>query len=276
MCPPRCLKIVHRRLNRRDFFKGSGVALAAGGASLALPASRVRAAEPRSFSSVVDLTHTLVEDFPTYFGGQQLSIETLNTYDPDGFNINRWTLNEHTGTHLDAPLHFSADGASADEIPVEDLVVPLAVVDIAARAADDPDAQLTPDDIAGWEAAHGPLPEACCVALHSGWDRHVATPMFRNADEDGGMHFPGFHPETTDMLGNERSVVGIAVDTLSLDYGASADFAVHNAWLPSGRWGLECIASLSSLPAAGATIVVGGPKIKGATGGPSRIFALVA
>jgi kynurenine formamidase len=70
-------------------------------------------------------------------------------------------------------------------------------------------------------------------------------------------------------------VRGIAVDTLSLDHGPSKDFGTHLAWLPSGRWGLECVANLGQCPATGATIVVGGPKVRGATGGPSRVFALV-
>ena len=69
-------------------------------------------------------------------------------------------------------------------------------------------------------------------------------------------------------------MVGIAVDTLSLDHGPSADFATHYAWLPTNRWGLECVAGLSALPATGATIVVGAPKFHGGTGGPTRVFAL--
>jgi kynurenine formamidase len=89
------------------------------------------------------------------------------------------------------------------------------------------------------------------------------------------MHFPGFHPEATRMLLEETDLVGIVVDTLSIDHGASADFATHYAWLPAGRWGLECVANLDRLPASGATLVVGAPKFRGGTGGPSRVFALI-
>jgi kynurenine formamidase len=89
------------------------------------------------------------------------------------------------------------------------------------------------------------------------------------------LHFPGFHPDAADMLMKERQVVGMAVDTLSLDYGASKDFKTHYAWLPSGRWGLENVAGLDRVPPLGATLVVGAPKIKGATGGPTRVLALL-
>jgi kynurenine formamidase len=214
-------------------------------------------------------------DFPTYDGGANLAMEPLVTLAKDGYNMYRWQLVEHTGTHMDAPFHFGDGAQTADQIPVEHLVVPLAIVDIRARAADDADAQLTPDDLQAFEAEHGPIPDGACVAMLSGWADKVAGPGFRNADSQGVMHFPGFHVEAAQYLMTERNALGIAVDTLSLDHGKSADFATHYAWLPSNRWGLEAVANLAALPATGATLVVGGPKVKGATGGPSRVLALL-
>jgi kynurenine formamidase len=88
------------------------------------------------------------------------------------------------------------------------------------------------------------------------------------------FHFPGVSPEAAEWLMKERKVVGLAVDTLSLDHGPSKDFKVHRAWLPSGRWGLENVANLDKVPASGATLVVGVAKVKGATGAPARLIAL--
>ena len=271
MCVAGCLHHVQAGLNRRGFL-GAGAAAAAGAALAGGPAA---AAETRSFARVVDLTHTISPDFPTYFGQPQISFETPFTYAEQKFNLNVWTLNEHTGTHVDAPFHFSEDGWTVDRIPAENLVCPLCVVDIAARAQNDPDTRVTPDDLKAWEAQHGPVPAGACVAMYSGWDAHVADPKFRNADVEGVMHFPGFHPEAAAMLMEDRQVVGIAVDTLSLDHGKSKDFAVHYAWLPTNRWGVEAMAGLSGLPASGAVLLVGAPKVKGATGGPARVYALV-
>jgi kynurenine formamidase len=273
MCVPGCLDTLGRRVSRRRLIEGAGLAAVAGAAAAVAPP--VRAAEPRSFSRVIDLTHALGPDFPTYDGGSNLEMETLVTLAKDGYNMYRWLLVEHTGTHMDAPMHFGEGVESADEIPVEHLVVPLAVVDIRAKAQDDADAQLTPDDLRSFEAAHGPIPEGACVAMLSGWDARASGPEFRNADGDGVMHFPGFHVEAAQYLMSERNAVGIAVDTLSLDYGRSADFATHYAWLPTNRWGLEAVANLAELPPTGATLVAGGPRIKGATGGPSRVLALL-
>jgi kynurenine formamidase len=275
MCVPGCQEVVAKRLSRRGFFKGAGAgAVAAAGLASGLVPRPVMA-QPVSFSKVRDLTHVIDDKFPTYFGAPGIEMESMFKFADAGFNANRWLLVEHTGTHMDAPLHFSKDGASADEIPVEQLVVPLAVVDVAAKAAEDADYRLSPDDLKAWESANGEIPQGACVAMNSGWDRHVTSDKFRNADSDGVMHFPGFHAEAADFLMKEREVVGMAVDTLSLDHGKSADFQTHYMWLPSGRWGMECVANLGSLPAAGATLVAGGPRIRGASGGPSRLIALV-
>jgi kynurenine formamidase len=286
MCLPACTQKIAQDLSRRSFLRSAaGLAVAsvavgcapivanppAGTGSAAKAGS---AAGPIRFSQVVDLTHTLTTDFPTFSGEQQLEMEMLVNLQDNGYNIYRWLLNEHTGTHMDAPFHFS-DGLTADQIPTDQLWGPLAVIDIRQKAEADPDAQVTPDDIAAWEAAHGPLPAGAIVALLSGWDQYVDTDKFRNADDQGVMHFPGFHIEAIEMMLGERDVKGIFVDTLSLDHGPSPDFAVHYRWLPAGKWGIENVANLGALPATGATAIVGGPKIAGASGGPSRLFALV-
>ncbi len=258
-------------LSRRSFFKGSLAAAVGAAAVTAAPQPLFAQGAP---GKAEDLTHELYDTFPTYFGGQQLFYDKKFMHEKDTFNLYELRLSEHTGTHIDAPLHFSADGKSVAELPVEDLIAPLVVVDIRAKANDNADAQLTPDDLKAWIAANGELPQGAVVALNSGWGAHLGTDKFRNADADGKLHFPGFHVEAVQQL-LETSTKAIAVDTLSLDFGQSPDFIVHNTWLPAGRYGIEGIANLDALPATGATIVVGAPKIRGGTGGPARVFAFV-
>ncbi|MEC5322883.1 cyclase family protein [Aurantimonas sp. A3-2-R12] len=265
-------------LSRRRLLGGGAAAAATlglAGSALAQDAAKpaVDAGKSLADMAISDLTHELHPDFPTFFGEQQFFMEQKFSYEKDKFNLFELRVNEHTGTHVDAPLHFSADGQSVAEIPVEKLMAPLVVIDIKAKAADDADAQVTPDDIKAWTDANGELPENCCVAMNSGWQQHLDSEKFRNADDKGVMHFPGFHVEAAQMLLG-GSAVGIAVDTLSLDFGQSPDFAVHYAWLPEGRWGLECIANLDAMPAVGATLILGAPKHRGGSGGPSRVLAL--
>lgn len=121
--------VKERMLNRRGLLRGAGATtLAAAAASLlpaTLPFAAARAQEEQA-GTVEDLTHTLTEDFPTFFGQQQFFLEQKFAFAKDGFNLFELRVNEHTGTHLDAPLHFSADGQSVDAIPVANLVVPSA------------------------------------------------------------------------------------------------------------------------------------------------------
>jgi kynurenine formamidase len=260
-------------LSRRDFFKGTAAAGIAAVAVASAPTPLF--AQTQAPAKAEDLTHELWDKFPTYFGGQQLFIEQKFSHAKDTFNLNEWRISEHTGTHIDAPLHFTADGKSVAELPVEDLIAPLVVIDIRAKAAENPDSQVTPDDIKVWTDTNGDLPDGAVVAMLSGWDAHVATDKFRNLGDDGKtLHFPGFHIEAVKQL-LEGSSKAIAVDTLSLDHGPSPDFIVHNTWLPAGRYGIEGVANLGKLPAKGATIVVGAPKVRSGTGGPARVFALV-
>ena len=265
--------VKERMLSRRSFLAAAGTA--ATGATLAAVAP-APAALAAGHGGIVDMTHVLSPDFPTFFGPPGIAMEKKFNFAEHGFNLFDLTINEHTGTHIDAPLHFSADGASVDAIPVSDLVVPLCVIDIAARASENPDAQVTPDDLKAWIATHGPIPERACVAMHSGWAAKAGSgEEFVRRDSAGVAHFPGFHVEATQMLLDETGAAAIAVDTLSLDHGPSADFATHYAWLPAGRYGIENLAGLDQVPAAGATLIVGAPKHRGGTGGPARIFAMV-
>ncbi len=263
--------VKNKMLSRRGFFKSAAVAGAAATLGSTISAPAALAAGHRK---VEDMTHTVHDGFPTYFGTSGISMEQKFNFGEHGFNLFELALNEHTGTHIDAPLHFSADGASVDEIPVESLIAPLCVIDIVARAADDADAQLTPDDVKAWIAAHGEIPANACVALHSGWAAKADGEGFRNFDGTA-QHYPGFHVEAAKMLIEESGATSIASDTLSLDHGISADFATHYAWLPSGRFGIENIANLDNVPASGATLIIGAPKHKGGSGGPARIIAMV-
>jgi kynurenine formamidase len=272
MCVPGCQETMHHALSRRGFFKGA--AAAGFTASAVVPAQSAPA--PRKFKSVIDLTHTMSRDFPTFDGAPGIDMERVGEFKKNGYNIFRWHIIEHAGTHLDAPIHFSETGITAERIPAPTLVAPLAVVDVAAKAANNPDYLVTRDDLIAWERRHSRLPDNCCVAMNSGWAAHVGNAAkFTGKDSAGTLHFPGFSVEAAAWLMKERKVVGIAVDTLSLDHGPSKDFRTHLAWLPTGRWGLENVANLDQVPAAGATLVVGLAKVKDATGGPARLMALV-
>ena len=274
MCAPGCMEAVKARLTRRGLLGGAVVAAVGASVAGTGPVLAQTRRMPRH-SRVVDLTHAFTPEFPTFFGTPGIALKKLKDFKADGFNVNEWTLLEHAGTHIDAPIHFAATGAGPAELPVDQLVAPLAVVNVAEKAKANADYQMSLADVAVWERRHGRIPRGACVAMNSGWDSLVSSPRYVGKDAAGAFHFPGVHPEAAEFLMKERSVVGLAVDTLSLDFGASKDFKTHYAWLPSGRWGLENVAGLGGVPARGATLVVGAPKVRGASGGPVRLLALV-
>lgn len=285
MCVPGCQEALQAALSRRGFFTGAAaVGFAATAVAPADAQSKKKKADPEAkapegqsyFKGVVDLTHTMSPEFPTFFGVPGIELQKQFDFAKDGLNAHWWRVMEHAGTHLDAPLHFSENGASADAIVAGELVVPLAVIDVRKQAEKDPDYLMSIEDVLTWEKRFKKLPNSCCVAMLSGWASRVGdAAKYTGKDAGGGFHFPGISPELAEWLLKERSVLGLAVDTLSLDHGPSKDFKTHKTWLPAGRWGLENVANLEKLSPSQAILVVGLPKVTGSTGGPVRLIALV-
>lgn len=257
-------------LSRRNLFARSA---AAGVAAVAASVISSRTSLAQSTGKVIDLTHSYDDKFPTFDGKPGITFEKVQDFKKDGYNIYKLSIFEHTGTHIDAPLHFTEGGTSVADLEPQNLVCPLCVIDISKKAADDANAMVSKADVDSWVSANGEIPKGAAVAFNSGWAAKVGKPEYRNTP-DGKFAFPGFSKEATDYLA-ELGVAAIGVDTLSLDPGNSQDFAVHTSWLPGGRYGIENLANLDKLPAKGATLFVGAPKHAGGTGGPARVLAVV-
>jgi kynurenine formamidase len=279
MCAPQVIQAIGDWLGRREFLGMvlSGAA-AVGAPAMASPAEAAEAKRPASRGAprnVMGLSHVLSAQFPIWPGFAPIQVTKVRDHDKDGFYVNSWTLVEHHGTHVDAPIHFAKGKWSADEIPDATLVAPAVVIHVHDRAKADPDTAVTVDDLKAWERRHGRIPAAAAVFMHSGWEaRANDQAAFRNADAQDAMHFPGFGKDAAEFLAKERSIVGIGVDTLSLDLGNSKDFAVHVTVLGANKWGIENLANLARIPESGATVFVGVPKVKAASGGPARVVAV--
>ncbi len=248
---------------------GAGI-FTAGTAEAAPPVATIAARR------VLEMSHRLTRDFPVVNTlVPQPQIRQVRFLEVDGFNANELTINEHSGTHLDPPGHFRTGEPTADELDVSRLVAPLVVLRIPGRAAADPDTELTVDDLRAHERRFGRIPRGAMVAMDSGWAARVPQPgAFLNAGPDGVFHYPGICTELALFLIERRDVVAIASDSPSLDRGAATAPTTHQAWLPTGRYGIECIAGVAEAPDRGATVVVGGPRHEGSYGGPVRILAL--
>jgi kynurenine formamidase len=230
-----------------------------------------------TFHSVVDLTHTIDSQIPTYEVSEApvYQAKTVATIEKDGYFAREISLPEHFGTHLDAPAHFARGMWTVDQIPPERLVAPLVVLDVTAGAKGNPDYQVSVGDVARYEEAHGQIPINAVVMAYTGWDsRWNSAKEYRNADAQGVMHFPGYSLEAAKFLVEARNVFGLGIDTLSIDYGPSRDFPVHHYTLAHSLYHLENVGNLGRVPSSGDTVVVAPMKLENGSGGPVRIFAL--
>lgn len=272
MCLPGTIEAVRdsgATVSRRGLLAGGGAAALAAlvpGEALAHKPKRTR---PRG--RIVDLTHEFKAGFPVYTGDAPKR-RTLKNYTPDGFYSQEWTFGEHSGTHMDAPGHFIEGGRFTPQLRPAELMLPIVVIDIKAKARRNPDAEVTPDDLRAFERRHGRIPRGALVAMNSGWASKLGTPEFLGTDSEGKYHFPGFHPDCVEVL-VQRRAGAIGVDTLSLDNGPSSTFGVHVNWLKADKYGLENLANLDRIPPHGATATVGVIPWQEGSGGPARVFA---
>lgn len=233
---------------------------------------------PSSSFTVIDLTHTLNDHSPNWEGTEQspFRAEELGNLERDGYYSRTFSTQEHYGTHLDAPAHFAADAWTVEQIPVERLVRPLAVLNVRAKALHDSDYAVSVQDVADWERQHGEIPDGAVVMAYTGWEEFwESQARYRNEQPDGLTHYPGFALEAAEFLVNARHVVGLGIDTMSVDIGATTTYPVHQFTSRAGLYHLENVAGLSQVPPAGATVVVAPVKLEAGSGAPVRLLAMV-
>lgn len=239
---------------------------------------------------IVDLTNTLNADFPVIalppeFGQcKPFRMETVSRYDEKGpaWYWNEISMNEHTGTHFDAPVHWVSGkdvrNGTVDAVDPVNFIAPAVVVDIAAEAAADADFVLTRAFLERWEEANGRIPARHWVLLRTDWHKRVGGPDYLNLKEDGA-HSPGPDAGAVTFLVKERDCVGLGVETVGTDAGQGfrfdPPFPAHSILHGNGRFGLQCLRNLDRLPVFGVVILAAPLKIEQGSASPLRVVALV-
>lgn len=238
---------------------------------------------------VVDLTQPLSETTPVlvlpepFANTPHLSRKQLSHFDDAGpaWAWDVLELGEHTGTHLDAPIHWitGKDGIDVASIPPARLVGPAVVIDRTAEVAADPGYLLTVADLEAFEAEHGAIAEGSWVFFRTGWGaRANDETAFLNVGAEGPVT-PGPDVAAAQWLAEHPGISGFGVETVGIDAGAAGGFdpgfPVHNFLLGAGRYGLTQLANLEALPVTGALVVVAPLKLVDGTGSPSRVLAFV-
>ena len=254
-------------------------------AAVALLSSAGRAPAGPPTGRIVDLTHPF--DAGTIYwpteAGFVLTPEHRGVTDKGYFYAsNALCTPEHGGTHVDAPVHFWADGATVDAIPLERLVGPAVVVDVSEKARANRDYQVTADDFVAWERKNGVIPKGAIVLIRTGFGaawpdrvRYLGTDE-RGVEAVAKLHFPGLSAHAAVWLAEVRKIHAVGLDTASIDHGPSTLFETHVALFSRGVPAFENVANLDQLPAKGFTVIALPMKIAGGSGGPLRIVAMLA
>ncbi len=239
---------------------------------------------------VVDLARVRLVDLTHAFGGDTLywptspsafELKTLHRGPSEAgyfYSAYSFCAPEHGGTHLDAPVHFSEGRRAADAVPLEQLIAPAVVIDVSPRTAADALYRLTREDVLAWEKRNGRIEPGTIVLLRTAWGKRWPdrkSYFGQDAAGDGSkLRFPSYGVEAVRLL-LERKIAALGVDTASIDYGPSADFAVHVLVNGADVPAFENVANLDALPERGAFVIALPMKIAGGSGGPLRIVALV-
>lgn len=227
----------------------------------------------------LDLTHEVTATIPYFASFKPMTEQVLFTVEDDGFLAKEYGLVTQYGTHIDAPVHFASGTRSLEELPLEEFILPLVVIHKEQEVRHNPDYVVTVADILEFEAAHGTIPKESFVAFASDWSKrwhdHEA---FYNLDQQGQAHTPGWSLEALTFLHKERGVRAIGHETLDTDAGVDAaknkGLVGELYWLSQDKFQVEVLANLSQVPATGAAIFLGVPRIKGAPGFNIRAFAV--
>jgi kynurenine formamidase len=235
-------------------------------------------------SRLVDLTHSFGSDTIVWPTEQDFKLIVQHAaHTPAGYYYasNRIEMPEHGGTHIDAPIHFSEGKQILDQIPIDRMVGAAIQIDVRTHCAHDRDYLVATSDFEHWETQHGQIPSGAIVLLDTGfaqfWPNRKDYLGTELKGEKGvqSLHFPGLHPEAAAWLVRERHVKAVGIDTASIDYGQSTTFETHVALLSQNVPVFENLANLSDLPDRGFDVIALPMKIKGGTGGPLRIIAVL-
>jgi isatin hydrolase len=264
-------------------------------------------AESMSSSRLVDLSLTLSEDLPCAWPGAFPYRHVIDhwfetTAGDSGPRLRCRTgvpyhtcfvgLDEHTGTHFDAPAHFvpppgsdlphagPAGALTADRVPLEQFFGPAAVVDVRSvrgNAGPGHSPRIEPGLVTDWESANGTIGPGDVVLFRSDWDEHyVPGPAGRTYVVEPLVFssmtaWPAPSPATMELL-RDRGVRCVGTDGVSM--GPAEDAApVHIVGLSAGMVFIECLGDLRELPARGATFLFLPVKIGEGSGGPGRAVA---
>jgi kynurenine formamidase len=251
----------------------------AGAAETPAPASLTDALAVIRSHRFIDLTHTFAPGIPHWKGAPNETVKTLYTVDKDGFRINEYCHIGQWGTHVDPPAHFHTGLHTVDQIDPKEMLMPLVVIDVHAKAAQNPDYVLSLDDVHAWEQRHGRIPRGAFVAMRTDWSKRWPDgAALANKDAAGVFHYPGWSMPVLKLLYEERGITASGHETTDTDPGVATtkdDYSLESYILGTNHYQIEMLANLDQVPESGALVWITFPKVENGSGFPARVIAVV-
>ena len=227
----------------------------------------------------ISLSHTVTKDIPRFEAFNPLRTKDIATIDEDGFWGNEITIGSQYGTHIDAPNHFAKNTRTLLQIPFAERCLPLYVIDISKKVAENHDYEISKEDILAFEEENGKIEPKSFLALRTDWSKKFGNEdAFINKDEKGIEHTPGWSLEALKFLHEERDVTAIGHETLNTDSGLklyeNKALEAEYYWLSQDKYQVEVLTNLDKLPATGAIITISYPQISNVSGFSAEVNAI--
>jgi len=232
----------------------------------------------------IDLSHDFSDETIYWVTAEPFKRTTVaEGVTPGGYYYSAYNFSaaEHGGTHIDAPVHFAEGRESVDKISLDRLIGPAVKLNLTAKAAANRDYQVSVADFEEWEKGHGRIPDDTIVFLQTGWSQYWPDALKylgtnrRGAEAVPELHFPGLDPEAARWLTANRKIKAIGLDTASIDYGQSQMFESHRVLMGQNIPAFENVTNLNLVPDKIEMVIALPIKIRGGSGGPLRIAAMV-
>lgn len=171
--------------------------------------------------------------------------------------------NDLPATVLDAPAHSAPGLWTADQIPADRLTAPLVVLEVRDRAQKNPGYEVSVEDVADWEQAHGEIPPNAVVIAHTGWNPNETR------------RFPTYSMDAAQFLVEGREAIALGIDTPSVESSSARNFGIRAYTHAHSVYDLENVANLTEVPTGASIVVVDPAKLKHAKTAPVKLLAMV-
>ena len=189
-------------------------------------------------------------------------IEPAKTLSVDGWNASTLHLYSHSGTHMDAPLHFEVNEQTIDELPINRLITQAWIVDLRHLK---PKAEITISDL---ESISKDFTAGESIILHTGWSKKLGTQAYRD-------ELPRISKDLALWMGEKKvNILGVEPPSVADVNNIKEVTEIHNILMKNDIIIVEGLCNLEQISKNKITLIALPLKVEGGDGAPSRVIAI--